>query len=58
VSKTSFLAEQTRKLADDVWALSKQLEPGRILSVSDQVRELKDISTNLHHQAFRLEKWH
>jgi len=56
VSKITTLAEKARRLADDIWALAKELEPGRRLTVSDDVRELKNVSTEIHNQASKLER--
>jgi hypothetical protein len=56
VSKITALAQKARQLADDVWELAKELEPGRRLSVSDGVRELKSVSTEIHNQASKLER--
>jgi hypothetical protein len=56
VSKITTLAQRARQLADDCWELAKELEPGRRLSVSDDVRELKNVSTEIHNQASKLER--
>jgi hypothetical protein len=47
---TRTLAARTRQLAD-VWAEGKDFECWE----RDAARELKDVSTQLHHQASRLE---
>lgn len=48
---TKTLAIRARQLADDVWAEGKSFEYGD----RDAARELKDVSTQIHNQASRLE---